>query len=135
MPFPYFDLGYTAAGTATPQLYWESAARIITDVVSGANIETVHPAKGILMDNYSPMEMLFDCEVAHAAAGMTRRDANEIVKALLAKYEPHLANPPEGRRFQDCFDLDTLEPTPEHHEVYANAKAELRRLGLPLRGG
>ncbi len=135
MPFPYFDLGYTAAGTATPQLYWESAARIITDVVSGANIETVHPAKGILLDNYSPMEMLFDCEVAHAAAGMTRRDANEIVKALLAKYEPHLANPPEGLRFQDCFNVDTLEPTPQHYEVYTNAKAELRRLGLPLRGG
>jgi len=133
MPFAYFDLGYTAAGTATPQLYDESAARIITDVVSGANIETVHPAKGILMDNYSPMEMRFDCEVAHAAAGMSRRDGNEIVKALLAKYEKHLANPPEGKRFQDCFNIDTLEPTPEHYEVYANAKEALRGLGLPLR--
>jgi len=133
MPFPYFDLGYTAAGTATPQLYQESAARIITDVVSGANIETVHPAKGILMDNYSPMEMRSDCEVAHAAAGMSRRDANEIVKPLLAKYEPHLENPPEGKRFQDCFNVDTLEPTPEHYEVYTRAKEGLRTLGLRLR--
>jgi hypothetical protein len=66
---------------------------------------------------------------------MTRRDANEIVKALLAKYEPHLKNPPEGQRFQDCFNIDTLEPTPQHYDVYTNAKAELRQLGLPLRGG
>jgi len=64
---------------------------------------------------------------------MSRRDGNEIVKALLAKYEKHLANPPEGKRFQDCFNIDTLEPTPEHYEVYANAKEALRGLGLPLR--
>ncbi len=133
MPFPFFDLGYTAAGTATPQLYDESAARIITDVVSGAYIETVHPARGNLMDNYSPMEMRFDCEVAHAAAGVSRRDGNEIVKALLARYEPHLANPPEGMRFQDCFNIDTLEPTPEHYDVYSKAKDEMRSLGLGLR--
>jgi len=133
MTFPYFDLGYAAAGTATPQLYDETAARIIADVVSGANIETVHPAKGILMDNYSPMEMRFACEVAHAAAGLGRRDANEIVKALLARYEPHLDDPPEGQRFQDCYNVDTLEPTPGHLEVYTSAKEELRRLGLPLR--
>jgi methylamine--corrinoid protein Co-methyltransferase len=133
MAFPYFDLGYAAAGTATPQLYDETAARIIADVVSGANIETVHPAKGILMDNYSPMEMRFACEVAHAAAGLSRRDGNEIVKALLARYGPHLGNPPEGRRFQDCYDVDTLEPTPEHYDVYARARDDLRALGLPLR--
>jgi methylamine--corrinoid protein Co-methyltransferase len=93
----------------------------------------VHPAKGILMDNYSPMEMRFDCEVAHAAAGVTRRDGNEIVKALLARYEPHLENAPEGKRFQDCFNLDTLEPTPEHYDVYSKAKDEMRALGLVLR--
>jgi hypothetical protein len=79
------------------------------------------------------MEMRFDCEVAHAAAGMSRRDGNEIVRALLAKYEAHLDNPPEGQRFQDCFNLDTLEPTPEHHDVYLKAKEELRGFGLPLR--
>lgn len=133
MAFPYFNLGYAAAGTATPQLYDETAARIITDVVSGANVETVHPAKGILLDNYSPLEMRFACEVAHAAAGLSRRDGNEIVKALLARYEPHLADPPEGSRFQDCFDLDTLEPTPEHREVYIQATERLRALGLALR--
>jgi methylamine--corrinoid protein Co-methyltransferase len=133
MRFPYFDLGYAAAGTATPQLYDETAARIITDVVSGANIETVHPAKGILLDNYSPMEMRFACEVAHAAAGMKRQDANEIVRALLARYEPHLDNPPEGYRFQDCYNQDTLSPTPQHYGVYVKAKEDLRALGLPLR--
>ncbi|MCL6551998.1 MAG: monomethylamine:corrinoid methyltransferase [Firmicutes bacterium] len=133
MPFPYFNLGYAAAGTATPQLYDETAARIITDVVSGANIETVHPAKGILLDNYSPLEMRFACEVAHAAAGMTRQQGNEIVKALLARYGPHLEDAPEGSRFQDCYDVDTLEPAPWHYEIYARAKEDLRRLGLPLR--
>jgi methylamine--corrinoid protein Co-methyltransferase len=133
MPFAYFDLGYAAAGTATPQLYDETAARIVADVVSGANVETVHPAKGILMDNYSPMEMRFACQVAHAAAGLSRREGNEIVRALLARYEPHLERPPEGQRFQDCYDLDTLEPTREHHDVYAKAVEDLRGLGLPLR--
>lgn len=132
MRFPYFDLGYAAAGPATPQLFDETAARIIADVVSGANIETVHPAKGILLDSYTPLEMRFACEVAHAAAGMSRDAGNEIVKALLARYEPHLQNPPAGQRFQDCYNVATLEPTPEHYDVYQTAKEEMSRLGLPL---
>lgn len=133
MAFPHFDLGYAAAGTATDMLYDETAAHIVTDVVSGTNIETVHPAKGILTDNYSPLEMRFACEVAHAAAGLGRRDANEMVTALLARYEPHLERPPEGCRFQECYNLDTLEPTPQHLEVYARAKERVRALGLKVR--
>jgi len=132
MRFPYFDLGYAAAGPATPQLFDETAARIIADVVSGANIETVHPSKGILLDCYTPLEMRFACEVAHAAAGLSRLGGNEIVKALLARYEPHLQDPPAGERFQDCYNLATLEPTAAHYEVYQKAKEELRGLGLPL---
>lgn len=133
MAFPYFDLGYAAAGTATAQLYDETAARIVADVVSGANIETVHPAKGILLDNYSPMEMRFACEVAHASAGLSREQGNEIVRALLARYDTKLEKPPEGYRFQDCYDLSTLQPTAEHYEVYAQARERLRQMGLPLR--
>jgi methylamine--corrinoid protein Co-methyltransferase len=133
MAFPYFDLGYAAAGTATPQLYDETAARILTDVVSGANVETVHPARGIALDNYSPLEMRFACEVAHAAAGVRRQDANEMVRELLARYEGRLEDAPAGRRFQDCYDLDTLEPDAEHADVCAAAREHMRKLGLPLR--
>ena len=133
MSFPYFDLGYAAAGPATPQLFDETAARITADVVSGANIETVHPAKGILLDSYTPLEMRFACEVAHAAAGLSRDAGNDIVSALLARYEPHLQNPPTGQRFQDCYNVATLEPTPEHYQVYQTAKEEMSRLGLPLK--
>ena len=77
-------------------------------------------------------EMRFACEVAHAAAGLSRRSGNEIVKALLARYEPHLQDPPAGERFQDCYNVATLEPTPEHYDVYQTAKEEMSRLGLPL---
>jgi hypothetical protein len=76
--------------------------------------------------------MRFACEVAHAAAGLSRRDGNEIVKVLLARYEPHLKTPPTGQRFQDCYNVGTLEPTAEHYAVYQQAKEEMRRLGLRL---
>ena len=76
------------------------------------------------------MEARIGCEVGHAATGMKRIDANELVKQLLQKYEQKLENPPLGQRFQECYDLITVKPSKEYLDIYVQIKKELQELGL-----
>lgn len=80
------------------------------------------------------MEPLFASEVAHAVAGMSRRQANGIVVALLEKYENQLRNPPTGQRYQECFDVATGAPSKEFIELHRELKREMAdQFGLRFR--
>ena len=63
---------------------------------------------------------------------MTRKQANEIVKKVLPKYEEQLLAPPKGKSVQECFDLKKMEPSPEYKAIYNKVKNELMDLGMPL---
>jgi methylamine--corrinoid protein Co-methyltransferase len=71
-------------------------------------------------------------DVAYAATKLNRGQANEIVKAILARYEDKIEakNPPLGKTFQECNDLKTLKPTKEYLDLYDKVKKELEGLGL-----
>ena len=84
----------------------------------------IHPA------HCSGLEARFTAEVAHAAAGITREQANEIVKQLLVKYQPIIDQRPMGKPFQEVYDVKRLKPTAEWLAVYEEVKEELRQLGL-----
>jgi methylamine--corrinoid protein Co-methyltransferase len=64
---------------------------------------------------------------------MSRDQANEIVKKLLAIYQDDLATKPIGKPFQEVYDLKTLQPTPEWLGIYHEVKDELVKMGLPLK--
>ena len=127
------NLNYTAAGPATEMALYETAAQVITAVVSGVSIESPSIAKATHVDYLSTVEPEFAAEVAHAAAGMKRTDANEIVKTLTKKYVDKIPNPPLGKRYQDNFDLKTGRPSREHLDMYKKAKNELEDLGLKFK--
>ena len=80
----------------------------------------------------SPLDTRFLHDVGYAATRLNRQKANEIVKALLAKYEDRIKakNPPIGKKFQECNDLKTLKPTKEYLDLYDKVKKELEDLGL-----
>jgi len=63
---------------------------------------------------------------------MKRSEANEMVKALLAKYEQMIEKKavPEGKTFRECYDIARLVPSKEYQDIYAKVKAELADLGL-----
>lgn len=133
-PLPIVNIGYAGAGPMTKQVFYEFCAWVIGCVVSGGSIEVGGSAKGVVVDHTSPMEPLLASEVAHAVAGMSRTEANEIVKGLLAKYEENLQEPPEGQRYQDCFDVETGTPSREFVELYKEVKREMvEEFGLQLR--
>jgi len=128
--FPLLNLGYTAAGPMTKMVLYETAAWVIVAVVSGGNIEAEGVASATHVDYLTPIEPLLASEVAHAAAGLKRKRASEIVVALLSHYESKIASPPLGKKYQECVDTETGAIEPEYLEIYAQVKKELADLGL-----
>jgi len=128
--FPLLVLPYTAAGPMTEMCLYEIATSVMASVASGASIEFGGVAKATKVDHLTPMEPKFASEVAHATVGMSRTECNEIVNKLLPRYEDKLADPPGGKRFQDCFDPDSIEPRQEYVDLYGKIKEELASYGL-----
>ena len=122
---PVSNIGYSAAGPMTKMSFYEFSAWVIGAVVSGGSVETAPLARGVALDHGSPMEGIFINEVAHAVAGMSRKEANGIVNALLDKYEDKLRQPPLGQRYQECFDMTTGAPNKEYTELYREVRREM----------
>jgi methylamine--corrinoid protein Co-methyltransferase len=131
--FPFFILSYAAAGPMTEMCYYEIAETVTTSVASGASaIECIGVSKATTIDNFTPMESRACAEVAHATAGMTRKDANALVLKLLAKYEDHLSHPPAGKKYQECWDIAKKTPGAEYAVFDQKMKQELKDMGIPF---
>jgi len=127
-----FAKGKTAAGPCTDMVLHEAAAHGLIGTVSGGNLYVIGAARNKQKERFTPMEAKMAAEVGQAVANMRlrRSDANEIAKKLISKYESKLQNAALGKKFQECYDIHTLRPTPEHVELYKNVKTELRDLGI-----
>ncbi len=120
----------TAAGPCTEMCLYEVAASSIVGTVSGIHINNASAAKSQYLDRETGMEARIGCEVGHAATGLKRTDANELVIQLVQKYNQKLENPPLGKRFQECYDINTVKPSEDYVKVYSRVKKELQELGL-----
>jgi methylamine--corrinoid protein Co-methyltransferase len=113
--------------------FYEAAAAILCYVPSGyGGVQTVHPAKAVIDDGVSPLEAQFCVEVAHAATGMSAERANVLVNQLLEKYEKEIEQAAIGKRYQECFDLDTGKPSDDYLRLYEEVKDGLAGLGIPF---
>jgi hypothetical protein len=63
---------------------------------------------------------------------MKREEANELVKRLVAIYEPELNTQPIGKPFEAVYDVEKVEPTPEWQGTYDEVRNDLVKMGLPL---
>jgi hypothetical protein len=124
-PLPIVNVGYSAAGPMTKMLWYEHSSWVIASVVSGGSVEVGASVRGTALDYTSPLDPLFASEIAHATAGMRREEANNIVKALLEKYESQLREPPMGKKYQECFDVATGKPKPEFVALYRETRQEM----------
>jgi len=131
--FTGVDVQNQLAGPCTEMLLYETAVAMLNLSTSGAAGYLGPRTSGSKYANHiTPLECKFCAEVLKAAAGMTRKQANEMVKVLIPKYEADLYNPHIGKSFKDCYDLTTLEPTQEWLDIYLKVKRELIELGVPL---
>ncbi|MBW2059556.1 MAG: monomethylamine:corrinoid methyltransferase [Deltaproteobacteria bacterium] len=130
--FPLLVISYAAAGPMTEMVYYEIASAITTTVVSGGSIEFGGVAKATHVDHFTPMEPRLASEVAHRVVGMTRKEANGIVKKLLERYEGNLASPPLGKKYAECWDVARRVPGKEYVDFDRKMRKELSNLGIPL---
>jgi len=124
---------YPKSGALTEELLYEVAANAIAVTVSGGHLEGVGAADG-LTPNGTGLDARWMGEVGHAVAkgGMSLRDANEMVRQLLPRYE-HVfqmkdGNP--GSRFDQAYDLNTVQPVPAWQDMYERVKVAVRVMGL-----
>jgi methylamine---corrinoid protein Co-methyltransferase len=122
-----------AAGPTEMDMMYEIAAYQLATVTSGVWVgQGVQTATGRFEGHCSPLEARFAAEIAHAADGMTRREAHPIVNKLIQKFKGEQKLLKKGKPFNECYDLETLEPTAEWQGVYERARTEMRTLGIPL---
>lgn len=121
---------YTAAGPCTEMCLYEIAAQHTSAITSGVSMETGGIAGGKREDYLTPVEPMFTAEVAHAAAGLKRKDANDLVKKIVPKYVDRIGDPPPGMKHQECCDYETGKPSQKCLHVYDKVKSELADLGL-----
>lgn len=127
------SLAGPAAGPGTKTMLYELAAYAIATSVSGqAMLEASMSAGGRIPRHVSGLDARLCGEVAHAVSGMSRSQADELVQRLLAIYEPALPTNPIGRPFEEVYDVDNVEPTPEWQGMFDEVAAELIHMGLPL---
>jgi hypothetical protein len=63
---------------------------------------------------------------------MSREQGNEIVKKFIPKYQDELVTRPDGRSFQELYNVEALTPIPEWQAMYDKVKQEAIDAGLPL---
>jgi methylamine--corrinoid protein Co-methyltransferase len=120
-------------GPGTKELLYEVAAMTIMGAASGT-CAMIGPRSnaGVNNGNVSGLEARFMAEVGHAAAGMPRKQANELVTWLVDNYKDTLDQRPLGKHFTEVYDLQTVKPKPEWLAIYNEVNGELRAKGLPL---
>jgi methylamine--corrinoid protein Co-methyltransferase len=120
-------------GPGTATLLYETAGMAILAAASGAcGLIGPRSATGVHPGHVSGLEARFMAEVAHAAEGLSRREANDLVVGLVKKYQDQLDQRSPGKSFEEVYDLDTLKPKSEWMRVYEEVKGELREMGLAI---
>lgn len=128
----HFASTFIAAGPCTEMACYELIAHGVTSAVSGANLAPAASARNKYPERCTGMEGRICAEAGHAASrmGMTRRQANDLVKKILSKYENRIKDAPIGKKFSECYDLERVEPTKEYLDLYARVKEIVSSWGL-----
>ena len=121
------------SGPGTASLLYECVAMATVVSACGAlRALGVRSGVGVVENHCTGLETRFNGEVAHAAAGLSREQADEIVQKAIAKYEPVLDQKPVGIPFSAAYNKESMQPTEARLNIYEQVKAEVIDWGLPL---
>ena len=62
-----------------------------------------------------------------------KRLKDELVEELLDRYEDNLDNAPIGKKYQDCYDINTGLPCQEYVDLFGEVIAELCAMGFSIK--
>ena len=124
---------YSLAGPCTEMCLLETAAQAITDTASGRELLSgVASSKGVIQDKTTGMEARMMGEAALATCGMEVSHVNVVLDKILGMYEKNYNRGPQGKRFQDCYNVKEVTPTDEYIDVYDGALKTLSNCGIDL---
>jgi methylamine--corrinoid protein Co-methyltransferase len=132
--FPIGQNIFLSHRAGTVNALYECAANALVAVTSGQH--SGPGPSGVIggedVDMITAIEQRIVGEVSRAVAGMPRKEANDLVKYCLGKYEPSLFNPPMGKKFQELYDVKKLKPTEEWLGTFEEVKEDLKKAGVPF---
>lgn len=124
-------------GPCTKELLYEVAAMAIATVPAGASIiEGIQSAAGRVTGHVTGLEARFLAQVAQACEGLTRSEADSLVRKLIPLYadKQKLGGELAGKHFKDAYDVETIQPTAEWQGIYEGVCREIEELlGLSLK--
>lgn len=122
---------YPLAGPCTDMCLMEIAAQAMLDTASGRELVSgCASAKGVADDFTTGMEARMLGSVVCATAGKAISEVNEMIEMLVREYERRFTSAPQGKRFQECYDVRSIRPTREYLGVYSHVWDRLEALGL-----
>lgn len=104
----------------------------VATVCGASRILGVRSAVGVVENHCTGLETRFNGEVAHAAAGLSREQADQIVKQAIAAYLPLIESKPIGLPFEKVYDPNTIQPNKAWLGVYEKVKEQVSVWGMPL---
>jgi methylamine--corrinoid protein Co-methyltransferase len=123
-------------GPCTKILLYEAAAMAVATVPAGISIlEGIQSAAGRITDHVTGLEAKFLAQVGRASVGLTRAEANELVKRIVPLYadQQNLGEAIQGVPFPEAYDVETIQPIPEWQGMYEETCREMEELlGLTL---
>lgn len=126
----------TAAGPGTEMQLWEVAALCIAALASGRDLFCGGGIRRYKVRSMlgSALENKFHAELGHAASGIKRDDANEIVAGIVQRYNDKVTSDggPWGYSFGEIYNTRTLEPKQEYRKLYEKMRHEMMELGFDL---
>jgi len=119
---------WTSAGTGTWDILQEIAAISITKSLTGNNPHGVGATNG-KYPHGSGLDARWMAETALAAYDnrLTLERGNEIVCALVERYEDKFANPDLGRPYDQVYEVDSATPKDWWLEMYEQNKRDFAR--------
>ena len=120
-------------GPGTKTLLYETIAYSVMSTVSGTSrLLGPRSATGVIPAHFSGLEARLMGESMHAAAGLSREEAEAIVQTAVSRYVDVQDQKPYGRPFPEVYDVESVQPTAEWLGMYEEVKAEAIGWGLPL---
>ena len=119
------------AGPVTKELLYEAAAMAVATVPAGCSIlEGIQSAAGRIEGHVTGLEAKFLAQVGRAVVGMTRAEADPLVRKLTPLYaeKQKLGVAMAGKHFAEAYNVETLQPTSEWRDMYEEVCQEMEVL-------
>ena len=122
-----------AGGPGTKTIVYENAAFALMALSSGlSELLASHSAGGAVPRHGSGLDGRICVEIARTMQGVSREEVNQLVEQIVPLYESDLEKKPIGKPFEEVYNLETIEPTPEWQGIYDQAREDLIGLNLQL---